>query len=380
MKKQLTSTTLTCSFIFLTLLFAVGCKKASIDEKIANSDNALSSARNGNEGNERPADSYTMEAFLTENAPQAEEFTINNEEGGVIVNSKGTRFTIPPNAFMDLRGNIPSGSVIVSIIELDKASEMVFSNRPTITTEGEQLFSLGEFLVKARVPSINNGRNDGEELDIAPGEAIRVELIDEAGSPDNKPLIWIGDTEQSASLEGFDKDNNPVQLQDPLPLRPGVLWAPNGENANPTAPGTFTFDLTNASTWVNTDVLMSYPGTKRTVMGNFGSNFNSATGQNYSGTEPTMLFFKVKGQPTVVKLYDLIAGGNGLMSYQDAFPEGMEGTFLAYSVIGGQFYAEMRDVTIPVVTAPDTFVNYTFNPTAVTSAQLATMIADLNTK
>ena len=86
----------------------------------------------------------------------------------------------------------------------------------------------------------------------------------------------------------------------------------------------------------------------------------------------------------MVKLYNKIisapVGKEGLLSYQNSFPIGIEGTFLAITTKDGKFYAEMKDVTIGAPASGKTYFPVSFNLAEVTEAGLLSLIQQLNTK
>ena len=109
------------------------------------------------------------------------------------------------------------------------------------------------------------------------------------------------------------------------------------------SPATTIFPLDALGQWRNCDALYNDPRPKTTVLGYFGDKFNTETGNNYTGSDPTMLFFKTKNTNTLIKLYNVIftpaPGKEGLLSYQNSIPIGQEGTLLALSAKNGKFYA-----------------------------------------
>jgi hypothetical protein len=167
-------------------------------------------------------------------------------------------------------------------------------------------------------------------------------------------------------------------------VRKGVDWQQLPGNNALLGGGGYNFKLDSLFQWRNCDVLYNPGGTKTTVLGYFGNKYNPSTTQNYMGQEPSMLFFKVRNQNTVVKLYNTIfqpsAGKEGFLSYQNTFTVGEQGTFLAISAKDNKFYAEMRDVTIPAPAAGKNYVPYTFNLQEVSQSQLLSLIQQMNTK
>jgi hypothetical protein len=148
--------------------------------------------------------------------------------------------------------------------------------------------------------------------------------------------------------------------------------------------GTSSFNLDSLGQWRNCDALMNDPRPKTTAFGYFTNQWSSQSSSSYLGGEASMLFFKVKQQNTLVKLTGKIMtsvlGKEGLYSYQNSFPIGMEGTFMAITFKNGKVYAEMKDVTIAAPASGKTYFPVSFSLNEVTEAQLLSLIQQLNTK
>lgn len=354
---------ISASLIFAVLAFA-SCKKN--DSDIGDANNEL---RRGFEKAKR---------FFEANAPKYEGFTVNASTGGVITTSKGTRITFPANAFKDENGQIVTGNVSVEVKDILSASDMVLGNRPT-TADGAMLLSFGELTVKAT----QNGkalqlRNDSSvvRVPLAPNHA--------AGQQLREIPMWRGDSVAYFTQTGHDHENMTATYTQPTYVARGINWIQNGQFAMNNMNGTSSFRLDSLAVWRNCDALMMDPRPKTTVLGYFTNHWNPETNASYLGFEPSMLFFKVKQENTVVKLYNKIItnvpGKEGLLSYQNSFPIGMEGTFLAITFKGDKIYAEMKDVTIGAPAAGKTYFPVSFVLSEVTEAQLLSLIQQLNTK
>jgi hypothetical protein len=352
---------------------------------------AISSCKKNNSQEVAPdkgLDGKMLSELLDKHAPKFEHFSINAATGGVVTTSKGTKFTIPANVFITAGGSPVTGAVDISIKEMREVSDMILSDKPTVTADGKLLVSYGEFFVKA----VQNN----QDLSLRPksdtGTGIRVQVPakprDNAGGPNGMKEVpmWSGDTTVTFTQNGFNYINQPVTITTQQTVSKGVLWNQiqssyalfNSSN------GTMDFRLDSLIRWVNCDGLAAMPNPKTTVMAYFTNYFNAETSASYGGEQPSMLFFKPKNYNTLVKFYNVImappAGKEGFHSYQTSIPVGLEGTFLAISAIGGQFYAEQKTTTIGTPVAGDNYTSVSFNLQPVDAAGLLALITSMNAK
>lgn len=357
--KQLFSKTAVLSLVIITSL--VACKK------------------NNQEINTPSNDIEKVKSFFSANAPKYESFVIDASNGGTLTTTKGTKINFPAGIFKKANGQIVSGNVTVEVKDILQVSDMLLSNRPT-QANGEMLLSFGEMTVKAS--------QNGEALQVK-NDSAKVQVPLAPPKPANGQVVreipmWAGDSAVSYSIQGYDHENTSVTLTQLGYVPKGINWNQNGNIASNNLDGTSSFALDSLGTWRNCDALMGDPRPKTTVLGYFTNQWNSATSSSYMGAEPSMLFFKVKQQNSLVKLYNKIisapVGKDGLLSYQNSFPIGLEGTFLAITTKDGKFYAEMKDVTIGAPASGKTYFSVSFNLTEVTEAGLLSLIQQLNTK
>jgi hypothetical protein len=322
--------------------------------------------------------SQKMQEFFQKNAPAFESFTINAQTGGLLISSKGTRYSIPANSFTDANGNLVTGTVDVSVKELSKASEMILSNKPATTGNGSVLQSFGEFQVIAA--------KSGNVLKLKTDSAIRVQV-----KPNNigavmlqEMPLWRGDSSVEITRNGFNDDNQPTTVSHNFMMPRGITWSQIAATMASFNGGYYNFKIDSLVRWSNCDALASQPGTPITVLGYLGDKFNTATGGSISSSEPSMLFYKSRNVNTMVKLYNVIMtptpGKEGFLSYQNSFRIGGQGTFLAISAKGGKFYADMQDVTIPSPASGKNYVPYTFTMQEVTESSLLLMIQQMDNK
>lgn len=333
-------------------------------------------------------DGKMLSELLSTHAPKFEHFNIDAAAGGMITTTKGTKFTIPANVFITATGAAVTGAVDISIKEMRDVSDMILSDKPTVTADGKILVSYGEFFVKA----VQNN----QDLSLRPkndtGKGIRVQVPakprDNVGGPNGMKEVpmWSGDTTVTFTQNGFNYINQPVSITKQQSVSKGVLWnqVQSSYALFNSANGTMDFRLDSLIRWVNCDGLASMPNPKTTVMAYFTNYFNAETSASYGGEQPSMLFFKPKNFNTLVKFYNVImtppAGKEGFHSYQTSIPVGIEGTFLAISAIGGQLYAEQKTTTIGTPAAGDNYTTVSFNLQPVDAATLLTLITSMNSK
>ncbi|NIG54879.1 hypothetical protein [Chitinophaga sp. Cy-1792] len=324
-------------------------------------------------------DGLKLHEFLRSNGPGFETVTFSGQEGATIRVKSGRIYTIPRNSLLLPDGSPATGTVTLSVKEINDAASMIFADRPTATNTGAPLVSYGEFFVTA-----NQG---GKPLQLRKDSAIKVQAP--AKVEFQRIPMWNGDTTVTYDQSGYNYVNQLITISTTISANKGIDWDPVTNPASAYAlfdgtNGTLNFRLDSLIKWVNCDALMSLPGTKTTVLAYFNANYNPATNTSYMGEEPTMLYFKPTGVNSIIKFYNTIftppPGYEGFLSYQNAIPVGQSGTFLAISSIGGQFYAEQKTVTIPTPAAGATYTSLTFNPVPVSAATLVSLISSMNTK
>jgi hypothetical protein len=198
--------------------------------------------------------------------------------------------------------------------------------------------------------------------------------------------MWSGDSSVTTTLSGYDYLNAAVTLSIQTSVHTGIQWDQltagyaffNGSN------GTLDFSIDSLVQWRNCDAILSNSDPKTTVLCYFTSHYNNQTTTDYMGDQPTMLYFKPRYQNTLIKFYNTIlnapAGYQGLLSYQNTIPVGMEGTFLAMSTINGKFYAQMIDTTIAAPTGSNNYTTLSFDPQEVSESTMVSLITQMNAK
>lgn len=321
-------------------------------------------------------DGAALHRFLQANGPKFESFAINAQENNQIKTKNGSSYTISKGSISKPNGGPVSGTVIVSIKEINTPANMIFADKQTATFKGEALLSYGEFFVTAE--------QGGQKLVLTKDSSIKVQ-VPVRGDIKQKIPMWDGDTTITVTTTGYNYINQLTSVTSDVSANKGVDWqaitTPGADYA--LFDGTsLNFRLDSLIKWTNCDAFSSNPNPKTTVLGYFNTNYNPATGTSFQGEEPSMLYFRPAGQNTIVKFYNTIftppAGFAGFLSYQNMIPIGQAGTFLAISSIGGVFYAEKKTVTIAAPAPGNNYSTVTFNPAPISASALAALITSMN--
>ncbi len=352
------------------LLLATSCKKNDSDPSPKFS-------------NERDAEKIS--AFFEKHARKKESFTIDISEGRIITTSKGTEINFSPGSIVTKDGEPVSGDVNITVLDIFEVQDMILNNKPTITVDGEQLISFGEIIVEAEqngeALAMNGRGNNGIRVAFPIG-------IDDIGGGDGEQReipLWEGQNVDVSLLQvsGYNHENQSTSVTQEFYSYPGLTWSEISGLGLATSNET-SFLLDELGSWRNCDVLVNDPRPGTTVLCYLGQYFNNKTGTNYTGMEPSSVFFKLKGENTLIKLYDVImnpaTGKEGFLSYQNSFPEGSEGSFLAISAKDDKFYAQLKE---NVTVSPESGKNYfglQFDMQEVSESQLLALINDMKNK
>lgn len=335
-------------------------------------------------------DAENITKFFEAHARRQESFTIDAATGGTITTSKGTKVIFPSNMFKTPTGKTVAGSVTVKVLDVFETEDMILNNKPTITTAGEQLISYGEIKVDAM--------QDGNALLLNTESHSPAQVIFPVGTQQSRngaahrdadntrqiPL-WIGiePEKETRNISGHDHENREITVAQTFYTYPGISWESLKGMGAATATQT-SFFLDSLGTWRNCDVLVKDERAKTTVLCYLGDYFNNETTTNYAGTEPSAVYFKLKNENTLIKLYNVIlnpvAGRQGFLSYQNSMPIGAQGSFLAISALNGRFYAQVKAVTIGSPESGKNYFGIHFNLTEVTEQQLLALINDMKNR
>jgi tellurite resistance-related uncharacterized protein len=325
------------------------------------------------------SDALAFKTFIDKNAPKTETFTMTATQSFTVTTSKGTTIAFPANALYDATGKLVTGSVDISVKEVQKPSEMLFADKPTLGgIDGVMLVSYGEIKVDAA--------QNGKALKLQDSVRLNVNMafVPNAAQIRQMPM-WKADTVATTVTSGLNSEGVKTTVTTTVPAMKGAIWDNIGLTATPnTTTNKVNFPLDKLGEWRNCDAFYADTRPKTTVLGYFATNYNKEVTTTYQGVGPSSLFFKPKGQNILIKLYSIIvaptAGKEGFYSYENTIPIGMEGTFVAMSVIDGKFYADVKDVVIAAPASGKTFTGFSFNPVETTEADLLAKITLLNSK
>ena len=253
--------------------------------------------------------------------PRAQQMQINASISNTFTLQGGTKITIPANAFK-LNGVTVTGNVVITAGEFLKRSAVVFSGTNTNHTSGAPLESDGFIFLNASV----NGTNVDKQL------AANIQMA-----------IPTANTRNTQIWEGVEKveDANQMAWQAPAQNPNGAAGGIPRES-KPQA-GFYNFEMGNLG-WINCDVFYAYTNPKTTTRVSIANNPGSfATFMGFTGE--TFVFFCAKGSNVVAQLYTY-DGPNGVKSYTNMMPVGVQGKYISFSIKDGKYYYAEQETTI----------------------------------
>lgn len=143
-----------------------------------------------------------LDRFFKENRAAGQHFVIDPTRRTTLVGARGTRLTIPPNAFLDHTGWPVRGAVDLLLREIFSRTDMVLSGM-TNTSEDRILESAGQLLLEARL--------EGAALDLAIPIAIDLPLQTGLDNPLASQLFSGGVSQTSSFGAGSRFDWKDVQ-------------------------------------------------------------------------------------------------------------------------------------------------------------------------
>lgn len=264
---------------------------------------------------------YSAAEFTAIFGPQAQRLQINANIANTFTLKGGTKITIPANAFK-LNGTTVTGSVVITAAEFLKRSEMVFGGTNTNHISGAPLESDGFIYLNASVNGTNVDKALGANIDIA---------------------IATNNTRATQIWEGVEKVDNANQMAWQAPAQNPNGAAGGGVREVLPAAGFYNFQMGNLG-WINCDVFYAYTNPKTTTRVTIANNPGSfATFMGYTGE--TFVFFCAKGSKVVAQLYTP-DGPNGVKSYTNMMPVGVEGKYISFSIKNGKYYYADLTTTI----------------------------------
>ena len=259
-----------------------------------------------------------IQGFFEANSVEQQNFTLDASSGGLIIGVYRTEVTFPPNAFVDDNGDPVTGIINIALKEIFDPSQMILSNKPTnaVNFSSEKTFLLSEGETEVIVSQ------NGDEVQLAVGISYEI-VVPSAGGLDNNMLPFAGTTSDNAGIvwnattdRGAGSNNKDISY-------------------NP-APSSYIYSAYNTG-WTNCDKFYSDPRPKTT-------NYINLTNSPNATETVVFVIFKENNLPAVVKYttsYD-----DGLQSYVDAMPIGLNVSYVAITVENNQLYMAIKNVTI----------------------------------
>ncbi len=267
--------------------------------------------------------------FFAAKATPEQGFTIDNSSEQVINTSGGMTVTVPANAFTDKDGNAVTGDIDFDIIEIYEKSDMIFSEKPTISN-GNVLISGGEFSFTAT--------KDGEELQLKDNTTINVNSP--TSSMDPSMSLFIGGEDPATGEFNWEQLFGNNQL----------------DSANSQA-AIYVFDIDTLG-WINVDKF--YGGSTTSITVNLEEGFT---------IDQAHTFVVFDNLQSVIGLY----GAGSATSYTPSnMPLSEDITVLCVAAKDGRLYVAEESLTITT----NATVDLSFSE--MTEEQLETLIESMD--
>lgn len=301
--------------------------------------------------------------FLSNRSNDQQSFTVNANVQSQIIGSKGTKISIPENAFVTAGGSLVTGNVTIEVLEVLDQSSMIWYGLPTMSN-GRILESGGELMVKAFA--------NGQELGLANGVELEIEMP----SDNNKPEMTlyygaetkteVGDVNwllgdsigyddsisydsiiycdtvyytyqnmDTITVSGVDSSGNQYTYDSIVfngPLMTDFYLDCNNQTQNPNQGYEFDF---GALGWINCDFL--YLPTGNT------SGLDVITPTDYTGAN-TEIYLHFSSVNAVADME--YSGSNLFETHYNGIPVGMQLTIVAISELNGTYYSSFTPITM----------------------------------
>ncbi|MFN8283311.1 MAG: hypothetical protein U0U67_08865 [Chitinophagales bacterium] len=328
-----------------------------------------------------------LQSFFDQHKSQKTIFTIDPSVGGIFTATSGAKLYIKPNAFKRKDGTIPTSTITLEYTDILDIDNMIFYDKPTTTSNDEQLISYCEIFISAK---------EGNNL-LNPSNLIADPIV--ATVPTTTPFtissdtfdfdipIWLGDTTLYYQLNGLDYEARPVSLIRSKLMNKGIIWdlawgrgADFITKANSTQKDSVSYVVQNFDVWLNCDQLNFDTRPRTKLFCYFNDHFNNPDTLFYK-TQTSYVYYKPKARNILVKVTNPILNAiptkEGFYTNDNLSPIGLDGKFIAFSIINGKYYAEVKTAIIPAPAAGKTYSALSFDPVEVTETQLLAMIQSL---
>lgn len=298
----------------------------------------FTSCKKNNE--ENPAPATTIKDFFAKTEIKSQTFTINTDNSQYsITGNQGTKVTFPANAFVTSNGTPVKGDVSIELKEIYDKSDMVLSDRPTMSN-GRILISGGELFIGATA--------NGQELRLDENTNILIELAPTTTVDTTMGLFTGTETDSIFNWTQVDIDTTATR-DDSLwyVSDPGYYYDPSH----------YVFAISTLG-WINCDKFIGSASTYMHV---------TCTG------EPT---------PSATKVYLIFKNLNGVAQlnyewgahkyYSVMAPIGEQATIVAFGIKDNKEYFATKDITV----SNDLNVSLDLAPSS--SEEIQTALQNLN--
>lgn len=280
----------------------------------------------------------SIQDFYNTNGVQKQIYTIDASIGGMFISPKGTKVTIPANAFVTESGGPISGIVTIEFKDIYSKSDMLLSDVPSMMYTGAPLKSAGEFFIKAL-----SGTNP---LILDSGKLITMEQPSMDGTIDTAMTAFAG-------------------IPDTTSTTGGITWASDPDMTVAYGISSYIYTMSAFSmptfngTWGNSDNGSYFSAFTQTLL--------TITPNDNPSDYYTDVFLVFSGVNTVLHIYQ--SGTNFLYYFA---PIGQQCTIVAFGVKDGKLYSSFTPITI----SPSQTVNFTLTET--TDTDFKTQLNALN--
>lgn len=252
--------------------------------------------------------------FIQKHGPQKQSITFNTADlPKTIMLKKGTKITIPEGS-LTISGTPVAGPVTMEALEFLDRKDILLGGGNTNHISGAPLHSDGFIFLDFK----SNGQSVDQNLSTPVNIAIPAKR-------EGATQLWEGVIDEDGQFG----------------------WAApaqgNQREAKVDAMGDFRFDFGKLG-WINCDIFWDYANPKTTMRVKLLNNPGAFA--NFRGFDgETFVFFCGKGSNVAAHIYTP-DGADGVKSYDDMMPVGVEGRLLAFSIKDGRFYLAKKDIVI----------------------------------
>lgn len=242
--KNYNSSILLSFFVAIALSLTTGCDK--------DPDNAVKLSETENPEN---TENY-LQTILAKEQPIIQSFSVNASISNTITGEKGTKITIPHDAFVTSSGSPVSGNIDFELQEIFSAGDMIASGKMT-SSGGKLLASGGEMFI--------NATQGTSQLQLAPGKTLDFSVP--TCNYESQMDLFVGNGQDGDNFDWVPATNSVVyQCQDSL---------------NPCVTS-YCFNLSDLFNWINCDYFYNDPRQQTEVEIQVPSGFDNTNTQVYA--------------------------------------------------------------------------------------------------